>query len=154
MTLTSIVLLIFLGLLLLIMEILFVPGFVLGIVSVILMVVGIIFSYKDYGNSIGNLVLAGTAIITIAAVYLAFKSNVWKKLSVQSTIDGKANVMEEGTIKIHDSGKTISRLNPIGKAFINNRQIEVQTNEGFIDQDKDIIVIKVQQNKIFVKLKE
>lgn len=154
MTLTSILLLILLGLFLLIMEILFVPGFVLGIVSVILMTVGIIFSYKNYGNDVGSLVLAGTAIITIAAVYLAFKSNIWKRLGVQSSMSGKANVLEEGIIKIDDSGKTISRLNPVGKAFINNHQIEVQATEGFIDQDKDITVIKVQQNKIFVKLKD
>lgn len=154
MTLTSILLLILLGIFLLMMEILFVPGFVLGIVSVILMIVGIIFSYKDYGNNVGNLVLAGTAIITIASVYLAFKSNVWKKLGVQSAIDGKANMREDGAIKTGDSGKTISRLNPMGKAFINNIQVEVQATDEFIDQDKDIIVIKVQQNKIFVKLKD
>ena len=67
-------------------------------------------------------------------------------------MDGKANVLEEGAVKIGDSGKTISRLNPMGKAFINNLQVEVHAQDDFIDQDKDIIVIKVQHNKIFVSL--
>ena len=136
------------------MEILFVPGMVLGFISVVLMIVGIIFSYKDYGNTIGTIVLSGTAIVTTISVYLAFKSNVWKKLQVHSSMDGKANVLEEGAVKIGDTGKTISRLNPIGKVLINNLQVEVQSLDGFIDQEKDITVIKVQQNKIVVKLKD
>ena len=74
-------------------------------------------------------------------------------MQVQSSIDGKANVIEEGAVKIGDMGKTISRLNPIGKASINNLQVEVQSAEGFIDQEKEISVVKIHQNKIFVKLK-
>jgi len=152
MTLTSIILLILIGLFLLMLEILFVPGFVLGTVSTILMITGIIFSYHDYGNTIGTIVLGSTVVITITAVYWAFKSNMWKKLQVNSSMEGKANVMEAYAVQTGNTGRTISRLNPIGKAFINNLQVEVQAMEGFIDQDKDITVIKVQQNKILVKL--
>ena len=153
MSLTSIILLILLGLFLLIMEILFVPGMVLGFISIILMGIGVIFAYKDYGNTVGSIVLAGTIFSSAAAVYWCFNSGIWKKLQVQSSIDGKANTVEEGAVKAGDSGRTISRLNPIGKAAINNLQVEVQAIEGFIDPDKDITVIKVQQNKIFVTLK-
>lgn len=153
MTLTSIILLILLGLFLLMLEILFVPGMVLGFIAIILMIVGIIFSFKDYGTTTGIIVLTATAAVTAAAVYWAFQSGIWKKLQVQSSMDGKANVLEEGAVKIGDTGKTISRLNPMGKAFVNNLQVEVHSQDDFIDQDKEIIVIKIQQNKIFVKLK-
>lgn len=154
MTLTSIALLILLAIFLLIMEILFVPGMVLGIISVVLMIVGIIVSYKDYGTTVGTLVLAGTAVVTLAAVYLAFKSNMWKKIGVRSTMEGKANLQQEDACKIGDTGKTISRLNPIGKAIINNLMLEVQTQDGFIDEQKDIVVIKIQHTKIFVRVAE
>ena len=153
MSLTAIILLILIGLILLMLEILFVPGMVLGFISVILMIVGIIFSFKDYGATTGIIILCGTTIATIASVYWAFNSGIWKKMGVQSHIDGKANVLEEGTINVGDAGKTISRLNPIGKAFINNLQVEVHAQDDFIDHDKEILVVKVQQNKIFVKLK-
>jgi membrane-bound ClpP family serine protease len=135
------------------MEILFVPGMVLGFISVILMLVGVIFAFKDYGTTTGITVMAATAAATAVAVYWAFNSPLWKKLQVQSKVDGKANTIVEGSIKADDSGKTISRLNPMGKALINGLQVEVQVQEGFIDPDKDITVIKVQQNKIFVTLK-
>ncbi len=134
------------------MEILFVPGMVLGFISVILMLVGVIFAFKDYGTTTGLIMTTATAAATAVAVYWAFNSPLWKKLQVHSQIDGKTNTAVEGAIKIGDTGKTISRLNPMGKALINDLQVEVQVMEGFIDQAKDITVIKVQRNKIFVKL--
>lgn len=152
MSLTAIILLILLGLFLLILEILFVPGMVLGFVAVVLMIVGIIFSYKDFGNTVGTAVLTGTAIATVGSVYWAFRSNMWKKLGVRSVVDGKANVLDTDAVKAGDTGKTISRLNPIGKAFINSLQLEVHAQDGFIDEEKDITVVKVMQNKIFVRL--
>lgn len=153
MTLTSIILLILLGIFLLMLEILFVPGMVLGFISVILMLVGIYFSFKDYGTTMGIIVFAGTTVASILSVYWAFHSPLWKKLKVQSLVDGKANALADGKINAGDTGKTISRLNPMGKALINNMTVEVQVIEGFIDPNKDITVIKVGQNKIFVKLK-
>jgi membrane-bound ClpP family serine protease len=153
MTLTSIILLIILGIFLLMLEILFVPGMVLGFISVILMLVGVIFSFRNFGTTTGIIVLAGTTVASTLSVYWAFRSPLWKKLQVQSLMDGKANALADGKINIGDTGKTISRLNPMGKALINTIQVEVQVIEGFIDQDKEIIVIKVGQNKIFVKLK-
>ena len=151
MTLTAIILLILLGIFLLVIEILFVPGMVLGFISVILMLVGVIFSFKDYGTTTGFIVLASTAIATAAAVYWSFNSPLWKKMQVQSSIDGKANADAEGKIHAGDTGKTISRLNPMGKALINGLQVEVQVQEGFIDPEEEISVIKIQQNKIFVR---
>ena len=154
MSITSIILLLLIGIFLLILEILFVPGMVLGFISVILMIIGIIFSFKDYGTTTGIIILTTTTIATALAVYWAFRSPLWKKLQVQSLIDGKANMVEEGAVKVGDEGKTISRLNPIGKALINNLTLEVLTQDGFIDQEKDIVVIKVLNNKIYVRLAE
>ncbi|TAL59256.1 MAG: hypothetical protein EPN85_09675 [Bacteroidetes bacterium] len=153
MSLTAIILLILIGLFLLIIEILFVPGMVLGFIAVVLMIVGILFSYKDFGTTVGTIVLVSAAVATVAAVYWAFNSNAWKKLGVQSTIDGKANTLKKGAVKAGDTGKTISRLNPVGKALINNLQVEVHAQDDFIDEEKDVVVIKIQQNKIHVKLK-
>ena len=153
MTLTSIILLILIALFLLIIEILFVPGMVLGFISIILMLIGVIFSFKNYGTTTGIIILFATGIASVVAVYWAFNSSLWKKLQVHSLIDGKTNIITEGSIKVGDEGKTISRLNPMGKALINDQQVEVHVNEGFIDQENEIEVIKIQSNKIWVKIK-
>jgi membrane-bound ClpP family serine protease len=135
------------------MEILFVPGMVLGFISVALMLAGVIFSFKDYGTAIGIITLVATGVSTTGAVYWAFSSSLWKKLQVKTRIDGHASAVIGDTIKIGDVGKTISRLNPTGKALINNIQVEVQVMENFIDQENEIEVIKIQSNKIWVKIK-
>lgn len=153
MTLTSIILLILIALFLLILEILFIPGMILGFISVILMLIGVIFSFKEYGTSIGIITLVATGAATAAAVYWAFNSPLWKKLQVKTLIDGKANMIIKDKIKAGDVGKTISRLNPMGKALINNIQVEVQVIENFIDEEKEIEVIKILGNKIWVKIK-
>jgi len=153
MTLTSIILLILIALFLLMLEILFVPGMILGFISVILMLTGVIFAFKEYGNTTGIPVLLATGGCTAAAVYWAFNSSLWKTLRVRAMIDGKANAIADDKIRVGDTGKTISRLNPMGKALINGIQAEVQVMEDFVDQEKEIEVIKIQANKIWVKIK-
>lgn len=91
MSLLSIILLILIGIVLLIAEILFVPGMVLGIFATALIVLGIVFSFKNHSNTVGFIILGSSALATVAAVYCAFNSSLWKKLQVKSSIDGKAN---------------------------------------------------------------
>ena len=150
MSLISILLLILIGLILLIIEILFVPGMILGFFSVILMIIGIYFSFKDYGTTTGLAVLLATTVASILAVYWAFHSSLWKKLQVSESIDGKSNVLDEDAVKTGDTGKTLSRLNPAGKILINSRILEAHALEGFIDENKNIRVIKLVHNKIIV----
>jgi membrane-bound ClpP family serine protease len=62
--------------------------------------------------------------------------------------------LEGIVIKDGDSGKSVSRLAPSGKAIINNEIVEVHTFGEFIDQEVEITVISVKDNKIFVTLKK
>ena len=68
-------------------------------------------------------------------------------------IDGKANIIKEGSIKVGDVGKSISRIVPTGKALFNDEYFEVCTTGEFIDPEIEIEVAKIQHNKIFVKTK-
>ena len=74
---------------------------------------------------------------------------------LQKDISGKVNVVDQtGTeVKVGDVGKTVTRLNPIGKVVINGNYFEAQSLNKYIDQKTDIEVIKVLSNKLVVKLK-
>ena len=48
---------------------------------------------------------------------------------------------------------TISRLAPSGKAIFNGETVEVASEHGLIDENREVVVVKVEGNKIFVKLK-
>jgi membrane-bound ClpP family serine protease len=152
MSLTVIAVLIIVGLLFLLLEILVVPGTtVVGITGFILIAVGIWQSYAVYGATTGHFVLLISFVLTAIALALALRSKTWKRVMLDTTIDGKANTFPEESVKEGDTGKAISRIVPIGKALINDQYYEVRSDGEFIDQGTNLIVTKVDRNKIFVK---
>lgn len=145
--------LLLLGLLLIIIELLITPGIVVGSIGVLIMGYGIYETYNQFGIVTGNWVLLGTFIATVVAIVLALKSNTWDKMSLKTTLTGKANEIDLDNIAIGDVGKTLSALRPSGNALINGIKVEVSTIGDSIDSHTDIVVKEILENKIIVKLK-
>jgi membrane-bound ClpP family serine protease len=146
-----IIILIVLGLVFLLLEILVIPGSTLaGIVGFGLLFVGLWQAYASKGIVAGHITLGSTIVLTVISLYYSFKAGTWKRMALKTTVDGKMDQLEGTNIKEGDAGTTISRLAPSGKAMINNDIIEVHTYGEFIDQEKEIIVISVKNNKIIV----
>ena len=152
MTLTIIIILISLGLLFILLEILVVPGTaVLGIIGLGLMIIGVWSAYSNFGTEAGDYTLLCVAFIFALSLYYALKSNTWNKLILNSEVKGKVNTFDKNLIAAGNTGITISRLAPMGKASINDNYCEVEAIADFIDENTEIKVIKVDGNKIFVK---
>jgi len=152
MTWTIIILLILIGLIFLVLEILVIPGAtVVGILGFALVLLGVIQSYLVYGSMAGHITLVATIIATFITIYYTLKSKTWNKAMLKDEIKGKVNELDPG-IKVGDTGKSISRLAPTGKALIKGILLEVQSMEGFIDHERDIIISKIEDNKVFVNL--
>jgi membrane-bound ClpP family serine protease len=150
-----IVTLIIIGLIFLALEILVIPGVgIAGIIGFILIAVGVWQTYAGHGMLAGHLVLAGTFTLTILTLVLSLRGKTWRRLALSTSIDSKVNLIDEENVKPGDSGKTVSRLAPMGKALINGEFYEVSTNGDFIDQQTEIVVLKIDHNKIIVKRKE
>ena len=154
MTWSVIIVLIVIGLLFLLLEVLVVPGTTLiGIFGFVLMVIGIWQAYSVYGRPAGHYAVAATLLATVIILVFALKSKTWSRLMLKSEIDGKVNIIEEFKVNVGDSGQSISRLAPAGNARINGEIYEVHSTGAFIDEETDIIIVKIDQNKIFVKQK-
>jgi membrane-bound ClpP family serine protease len=150
---TIIIALILVGLLFLVLEILVIPGTALvGLLGFGLVVFGIYESYHAFGTMAGHFTLVATILATVGTLYFSLKSKTWKRMALNRNIDGKMNVVDEELIHQGDKGRTVSRLAPMGKALINGSIVEVQSLSGFIDEEKEIMVVKVTPNKITVKL--
>jgi len=142
------------GFIFLLLEILVVPGTtVIGFIGAAMMAFGVYSTYAYFGAAAGTYTLAGTLIFSAVALTLAFKSNSWKIAMLDSKIDGKVNVVDIENVKPGDEGITITRLNPMGKALINNEYYEVTSRENLIDPDTKIVILKVDGNQIIVKSK-
>ena len=62
-------------------------------------------------------------------------------------------MVEEDEVKIGDTGLCISRLAPMGKVLVNDEYYEAKANNVFIDQNTEVIVIKIENGKLVVKPK-
>ncbi len=154
MTWTLIVILLLVGFVLLLLEMLVIPGItvaaILGFVAIALAVWG---AFASYGSTAGFITLASGLLGSVVLLIVALKAKTWNRFSLKSSIDSKVNVIGETDVRPGDSGKTVSRLAPAGKAMINGEYYEVHTIGEFIDPGSEIIVTKVEFNKITVKLK-
>ena len=154
MSLTLIIILIVAGLLFVLLEVLVIPGTtVVGIAGLGLIVFSVWEAYHVFGAPIGHYILTGTLILSILTIVVAFKSNTWNRLMLKTEISSKVNVIDETAIHPGDVGKAISRICPSGKAVFNNIFFEVHSNGDFIDQDTEIVISQITDNKILVKRK-
>lgn len=144
--------LIIVGLALVIAEIIFVPGTTLvGLVGFALMAVGVGLGFRYFGGSVGWTIAGVTAVTSGVVLIYAFKSNVWGRFSLKSTIDSKVNEGELEGIKAGTEGTTLSALRPVGKAELQSRTFEVRTLGTYLEAGTRIRVTQVNSNQIIVE---
>ncbi len=149
-----IVLLILLGLFLLILEFFVLPGITFaGLGGVLFIGVGIFMAYQQFGTTGGNLTLIATLGLAIFAIVWSLRSGTWNKLMLNTSVDSKVEVKQDDDIKVGDIGVAITRLNPVGKANINNILIEAHCPGEFVDENTTLEVKKVFKTHIIVKPK-
>ncbi len=152
MSVALVVILIVLGLALIVVEVVVLPGITIaGIGGIIMIASGIFFSYRNFGNTAGTYTLIGTSFLFIVFLIYALRSKTWNRLSLHSEIDGKVNVVDTNRIKVGDKGMTISRLAPIGKVLIHDEVVEGKSVFGLIDENKEIEVIQIDTSTIVVQ---
>ncbi|MBA7527880.1 hypothetical protein ES705_20060 [subsurface metagenome] len=154
MSVLSIILIILLGIVLFLVEFLVIPGITIaGIGGFILVAGGVFCGYYFRGVSTGNYILIGTGISMILIFVMALKLKTWRRFGLKSTVEGRVRVINDDAIKVGDEGKTVARLAPIGKALINDALYEVRSDGTYIDADSDIIITRIEGNKIFIETK-
>lgn len=152
MTLSVVLAIILLGILLILLEVLLIPGIsVAGIAGSILTFGGIIAAFYYHGMSVGMGSLAVSAVSIAAAWFILLKTGASNWMANHEVVDGKGIESKKDQVQIGDIGVTISRLNPIGKAEINGKLVEVTCQAGFVEQDVQISVVETSPNSILVK---
>lgn len=147
---TLLVIILVLGLLLLALEIVALPGGVAGVFGMGLLVFGIWQSYLLWGNAAGNTILIVCSAITAVLLFLFLKAKTWKRFSLKEESSGMVNVADTDNVAIGDTGRTIARLAPTGKALIDNRVVEVHAINQFVDPDRPIRVVGIEGYRIDV----
>jgi membrane-bound ClpP family serine protease len=148
----TVISLIVVGLVLLIVEVIFIPGTtVVGFAGFLVMVAGVIFGFYYFGSDTGWMILGGTAGLSGVLFYLAFKVNVWSRFAHKATIDSKVNEGELDQFKEGMIGIAVSALRPFGNAEINSKIIEVTTLGDYVDTGSRVKIIKILSNQLIVE---
>lgn len=151
MSLTGIVILLLIALLLIFLEIFVLPGInVAGILGLLLMIAGIYLSYRQIGAPTAHYILAATLILGTLILVFGLRSSTWRKVSLDTAIEGKVfdNVAEN--VKVGDRGTALTRLGPIGTVEINGMTFEAKS-ANIIDAKTAVEVTETVGNEIIVK---
>ena len=149
MNLTILIITLVIGMALLVLEIVALPGGVAGIFGTLLLAFGVWQSYALLGTAWGTVVLGLVVALGIAMLVVLLKGKTWNTFSLNEESDSTVN-QEPATIAIGAKGTTIARLAPTGKALIGGELVEVHAINKFIDPDRPIEVVAVEGYRIDV----
>lgn len=152
MSLFVIILLIVFSIVLLLIEFLVIPGITIaGVGGLALIVTSIYTTYTSYGSATGNVVLIVTFLLVLATTIFALRSKTWRKVMLNTAVDGKAAESFDDKLKPGDHGKAVTRLAPMGNAMFGDIITEVKTMGEFVDAGTEVEIIKVHNKEIVVK---
>lgn len=140
------------GLALLIVEVIFIPGTtIVGLLGVGFSVVGVVVAYRNLGDEAGFYILMGTLAATGLGLYFSFRSGAWKRFALKSSITSKVNEGVLDVLSVGEEGITVSSLRPSGKAEFQNKHFEVRTTGNFLNPQTKIKIIQIEGNQIVVE---
>ena len=149
-----IIILIVVGLILLLVETLLIPGFaVTGILGLGSMAAACWLAFTTIGNTAGIIVTVVCILLAAALLVWVMRSSTWKKATLNTKIDSKVDVnAERKPIAVGSKGTALTRLAPMGMVrFEDGTKAEVASADGFLDQGCEVIVTAVENEKIFIK---
>jgi membrane-bound ClpP family serine protease len=149
-----IVVLCLIGILLILAEIFLIPGLTItSLAGAAFLIAGTYYAFRSYGVLGGSITLVSTlVIIGVAFVYLV-KSKALDTISLKTDINSTVASNDALNVAVGDEGVCISRLNPMGKVRVNNITMEAKTLGEFVDENTDIVVLKVSPTQLIVKTK-
>ncbi len=144
--------LLIIGLILLLIEVLFVPGTtVIGIFGLVVSLAGVVYAFSSFDSETAFWIVGIAAILNLVAVWYGFSSGVWNRFSLKSSMKGGAFDGRTLGLTIGMIGKATSDIKPIGKAEFGDMTYEVKSEDGFIEVGKTVSIVKIENNKILVK---
>ena len=144
--------LIILGLILLAVELLLIPGFsVPGIAGIAMILYGIYKSAIMYGYAGALITFTSSVVLTLILIRVALRSRTLKAISLEYTHEGTSAIDDYSSL----SGKlgiALSDLRPSGVAQIKGIRRDVVTDGEFITSGSEIIVSDIDGTRIVVSL--
>lgn len=143
--------LILVGLILMLAEILLIPGVgVAGILGLLSMGGSCFYAFHEFGNLTGGIVTGVNVLLLVLFLFYALRAKTWKRMTLETNIDSKAVSDESSIVAVGDIGKTVTRLAPMGSVRFGDNLTEAKAVEGMIDPGVEVEVVMIEDNRIHV----
>lgn len=144
--------LILLGILLMFVELMIVPGVgVAGILGLASLAGSCVYAFLEMGTSAGILVTAIVIVLLLVMVFWVLRAKTWKKFELKTEIDSKVGE-EILSVRKGDRGVSLTRLAPMGTAKFDGTTCEVKSFDNNMVAPQTVVeVVAVEDNKILVK---
>lgn len=139
------------GLILIFAEVLIIPGVgIAGILGLLSMGGSCFYAFHQMGNVTGYIVTGINALLLVVLLIFVLRAKTWKRMTLETNIDAKAVSEECLVVAVGDTGKTMTRLSPMGSVRFGDTVVEVKAIEGMIDPGCDVEVVMIEDKKIYV----
>lgn len=133
-------------------ELFVIPGISLaGITALVCVVYANYYAFTNLGIGAGFMTLIASGIACIGSLVWFMRSKTLDKLALKENITSTINRNAAQSVKVGDTGITITRLAQIGNAEINGNIIEVKSMNGLLNEKTPIIVNRISDGIIFVE---
>ena len=148
-----IIFLLLLGDILVLTELLFIPGTIFtGLLGLGSIVGSCYLAYTNISPTVSIIIFLVNIALLVVATLLLLRAKTWKKLSLETKIESRIDDKpEEKGLSIGQEGESYTRLAPMGKAEFDGTTIEVTSEEGIISPKEKVVISKIEDHKIFVK---
>lgn len=144
--------LLIIGLILIIVEVIFVPGTtVVGFIGFGIMLIGAWLAYGYFDQGVFWGIMGGTTLLSTIIFIWVFRAKPWQQFALKTASQSKVNEGITDGLKEGDEGVTVSVLRPVGKAEIGDKTVEVSTLGNYVQSGTPIRIIKISSNNILVE---
>lgn len=145
-------LIVLLATVLLVTEILFIPGVgIAGIMGTLLMIASVFYAFFVISDVAGWVTLLLVALICIALFLWALYGNSLDKVALKKNINSTVRENEIKKFSVGERGVARTRLALIGEAEINGHIVEVKSEGAFINEGSEIEIVRISGDSLFVK---
>lgn len=139
--------------LLLVVEVVFIPGIgFTGVLGVLSMIGSIAYSFFYISGLAGWITLFVACAICVALFIWALYGKSLDRVALNKNIDSTVKEDELSKFAVGDKGIARTRLALIGEAEINGNIVEVKSESGFVDEGEAVEVVRISGDTIFVKV--
>lgn len=148
-----VIFLIILGILLILIDIFFIPGIVIGSLGMLLIITGNILAFSLLDTHYGWISVLLSILIIGILIYLTYKLKLWDRLVLKDhhvKKDEESSIISLNSL-IGKEGIALTDLKPAGFVLIENKKYNAQSSGAFINKDFKVKVIEASGSYLIVQ---